>query len=117
MSTAEIGSISSEFDIFAHKPVQTFVLGTIENAYNPIAPVDQNGLEFLLPADKDNYIRLDIQLYVRWKLFSVSGNDVDVSDHTASSTISSTRSSVNVPSFSIAPQSRNRARNITIARI
>ena len=57
MSAAEIASISSEFDIFVHKPVQTSVLGTIETAYKPIAPVDQNVLEFLIPADKDNYIR------------------------------------------------------------
>jgi len=58
------------------------VLGTIEIAYKPIVPVDQNDLEFLIPADKDNYIRLDIQLYVRGKLVSGSGNNVDVSDHT-----------------------------------
>jgi len=82
MSTAEVATISSDFDIFAHKPVQTCLLGTIETAYKPIAPVDQNDLEFLIPADKDNYIRLDIQLYVRGKLVSGSGNDVDFTDHT-----------------------------------
>jgi len=49
MSAAEIASISSEFDIFAHKPVQTSVLGTIETAYKPIVPVAQNDLEFLIP--------------------------------------------------------------------
>ena len=79
MSAAEVTSISSEFDIFAHKPVQTSVLGTIETAYKPIAPVIQNDLEFLIPGDKDSYIRLDIQLYVR---VSSSGNNVEVSDHT-----------------------------------
>ena len=82
MPAAEVASISSEFDIFAHKPVQTSVLGTIETAYKPIAPVEQNDLQFLIPRDKDNYIRLDIQLYVRGKLVSSSGNNVDVSDHT-----------------------------------
>jgi len=70
MSAAEVASISSEFEIFADKPVQTSVLGTIETAYKPIAPVEQNELEFLIPGDKDNYIRLDIQLYVRGKLVS-----------------------------------------------
>ena len=83
MSAAEIASISSEFDIFAHTTVQTSMLGTIGTAYKPIAPVDQNDLEFLISADKDNYIRLDIQLYVRGKLVSSSGNNVDVSDNTA----------------------------------
>jgi len=82
MSAAEVASISSEFDIFSHKPVQMSVLGTIETAYKPIAPVEQNDHEFLIPGDKDNYIRLDIQLYVRGKLVSSSGNNVDVSDHT-----------------------------------
>jgi len=65
MSAAEVASISSEFDIFAHKTVQTSVLGTIENAYKPIEPVEHNDLEFLIPGDKDSFIRLDIQLYVR----------------------------------------------------
>jgi len=82
MSAAELASISRGFDILEHKPVHTSVLGTIKTAYNPIAPVDQNDLEFLIPADKDNYIRLDIQLYVRGKLISSSGKNVDVSDHT-----------------------------------
>jgi len=82
MYAAEVASISSEFEIFAHKPVQTSVLGTIETVYKPIAPVEQNYLEFLIPGDKDNYIRLYIQLYVRGKFVSSSGNNVDVSDHT-----------------------------------
>jgi len=83
MSAAEIASIISEFHIFAHKTFQTSVLGTIETAYKPIAPVDQNDLEFLIPADKDKYIRLDSQLHVQGKLVSSSGNNVDASDHTA----------------------------------
>jgi len=73
MSAAEIASINSEFHIFSLKPVQTSVLGTIDTAYKPIAPVDQNNLEFLIPAVKDNYIHLDINLYVRGKLDSVRG--------------------------------------------
>jgi len=117
MPAAEVTSISSEFDIFAHKPVQTSVLGNIETAYKPIAPVEQNDLEFLIPGDKDSYIRLDIQLYVPGKLVSSSGNNVDVLDHTASPIISSTHSSVTVPSFLMAPQSRNRANTIIIALI
>ena len=51
MYAAEIASISSEFEIFAHKLVRTSALGTIETAYKPIAPVVQNDLEFLVPAD------------------------------------------------------------------
>jgi len=83
MSAAEIASVSTEFDILAQKPVQTSVLATIETRYKPIAPVGQNDLEFLIPADKDNNIRLDNELYVRCKLVSVSGNNVNASEHTA----------------------------------
>jgi len=35
---AEKASFSSEFDIYAHRTIQTSVLGAIETAYNPIAP-------------------------------------------------------------------------------
>jgi len=39
MSAAvEVASISSEFDIFAHRPIQTSELGTTEFACKPIAP-------------------------------------------------------------------------------
>jgi len=39
MSTAaEIASAISEFDIFAHTPIQMSVLGTTEDTYKPIAP-------------------------------------------------------------------------------
>ena len=83
MSAANKASVSSEFDIIPHNHVQISLLGTIETAYKPISPVDQNYLEFLIPASKDNYIHPDIKLYVRGKLVSGSGNNVDVSDHTA----------------------------------
>jgi len=38
MSATELASVSSEFGIFAHTPIQTCVLGTIETKYKPIAP-------------------------------------------------------------------------------
>jgi len=68
---AEIASVSSEFDIFAHRPIQTSVLDTTEVAYKPIAP-----------AVNDTYIDLDIKLYVKCKLILASGKNVDFSDHT-----------------------------------
>jgi hypothetical protein len=47
--------ISSEFDLFAKKPVQRSTLDTTEVAYKPLAPVDQNYLEFVIPADPDTH--------------------------------------------------------------
>jgi len=61
----EIASVSSQFDIFAHRPIQTSVFGTIKTAIKPFAPIDQIDLEFVIPADTDTYIDLDIKLYIR----------------------------------------------------
>jgi len=46
MSAAEISSISSELDIFAHKPIPTSVLGPIETAYTHNAPLIKMTLNF-----------------------------------------------------------------------
>jgi len=83
MSDAEVTSVSSEFGIFMHRPIQTAVLGTVETVYKPFAPVEQIDLEFLIPGDSDTYIDLNIKLYVRGKLVSSSRKDVDLTDSTA----------------------------------
>ena len=62
MSDLEITSVSSEFDIFMHRPIQTAVLGTVETVYKTLVPVEQMGLEFLIPGDSDKYFDLDIKL-------------------------------------------------------
>ena len=79
---AEALSVSSEFDIFAHKPVQTSVQETIETIYRPVASVDQSDLEFVIPADNDTYIDLNIRLFVRGKLTAQDGKDLDATDFT-----------------------------------
>jgi len=81
-AAAEIASDSSEFDIFAHWPMQTSVLGKIQTAYEAIAPVDENYLQLYIVSDNDTYFDLDIKLYIRSKLISASGKDADFSDHT-----------------------------------
>jgi len=82
MSAAEILTVNSEFDIFAHKPIQTSILETVETVYKPIARVEQSDLEFLIPADTDTYVDLDIKLYVRGKLVSGEGKDLHNKDFT-----------------------------------
>jgi len=82
MPASEIASVSSEFDIFAHTAVQTSVLWTIETAYKPIAIVNQNGLEFFyLPTTIPTLIL--ISNYVRDKVVSGSGKDLDFTGYTA----------------------------------
>ena len=38
MLDGEFKSVSSEVDIFMHRPIQTAVLGTVETVYKPLAP-------------------------------------------------------------------------------
>ena len=76
-------SISSEFEVFERKPIQTAVVETIETANKPIAPVGQSDLEFLIPDDLDTYIDRYIKLYIRGKLISADGKDLEATDYTA----------------------------------
>jgi len=75
--------VSCEYDIFAPKPVQSAILGTDVVHYKPIATVNQNDLEFLIPGDSETYIDQDIKLYVRGKIIGADGKDLDASDSTA----------------------------------
>ena len=79
---AEVVSASTEFDIFSNRSVQTSTIETIETAYKPIASLYQNDLEFLIPADLDKYIDLNIQLYVRGILKQADGTDLEPNDTT-----------------------------------
>jgi len=81
--SGEIYFISSELDIFAHKPVHSAILGTNVVHYKSIATVDQNDLEFLIPGDTETYIDLDIKLYVKGRLIGADGKDLDETDFTA----------------------------------
>jgi hypothetical protein len=45
--------------------------------------VDQSDLEFLIPADHDTYIDLNIHLYIRGKLIKVDGAELAAMDYTA----------------------------------
>jgi len=60
--SVETVSVSCEFGIFAPKPIQTSILETTETAYKPKASVNQSDLEFLITADNDTYIDLNIKL-------------------------------------------------------
>jgi len=51
----DVEFISSEFDIFVKKPTQSAILDNHVVRSKPIATVDQNDLEFLVPGDKETY--------------------------------------------------------------
>jgi len=50
---SDVTTISREFVIFMHRPIQTAVLGSMETVYKPLANVEQNDLKFLIPGDSD----------------------------------------------------------------
>ena len=75
--------VSSEFDIFAHKPIQTSVLETIHTVCKPLAPVDQSNLEFVVPAESDTYNDTDFKIYISGKLVSGDEKDLDNKDNKA----------------------------------
>jgi len=76
-------SLSSEFDIFTPRPIQTSVVETTEVTYKPIASVEQSDLELLIPADNDTYVDLNIKLNIRGKLVKANGTNLDKTDFTA----------------------------------
>ena len=79
---ADVVSASTEFNIFATRTVQTSTLETLETSYNPIVSLDQSDLEFLLPADQDTYIVLNIWLYIHGKLTKTVETDLELTDTT-----------------------------------
>ena len=72
----------SEFDIFVKKPVQSAVISDRVCIYKPIASVDQNVLEFVIPSDNESYIDLNVKLMIKGKLTKLDGTEFDQTDFT-----------------------------------
>ena len=72
----------SEFHIFVKKPVQSAVVSDRVSIYKPIATVDQNVLEFVVPSDNESYIDLNNNLMVEGKLTKLDGTEFDNTDFT-----------------------------------
>jgi len=53
--SGDVEFIISEFDIFVKKPIPSAILDTHLVHYKPIATVDPNDLEFLIPGDNETY--------------------------------------------------------------
>jgi hypothetical protein len=54
---ANVVCVSSEYDIFANRPVQTSTVNTTEIAHKPTTAIDQSDLEFTIPKNvKDTSI-------------------------------------------------------------
>jgi len=81
--SGDVEFISSEVDIFVKKPIQSATLDSHVVHYKPIATLDQNDIEFLIPGDNETYIDLEIKLFVKGRLLGYDGKDLDASDYTA----------------------------------
>jgi len=80
---AEVPSyMGTEFDIFAPKPRQIAVEGTIETIYKPIASIDQTDIEFLIPGDSETYIDLELKLYIKGNLMKEDNTVLGDTDYT-----------------------------------
>jgi hypothetical protein len=82
MSQTDLAFVTSEFDIFARKPVQHAIQETNVVVYKPIASIDQNDLEFLIPSDYDTYVDPDIKIYIRGKFTKTDGSELAATDFT-----------------------------------
>ena len=81
---AEVPShMGTDFDIFAPKPRQIAIEGTIETIYKPIASIDQTDIEFLKTRDSETYIDLDLKLYIKGKLMKEVNTQLGDTDYTA----------------------------------
>jgi hypothetical protein len=50
---ANVVLASSEFDMFADRPVQTSPVPTTEIAHKPTTAIDQRDMEFTIPQDEE----------------------------------------------------------------
>jgi len=75
--------LSSEFDLFAHRLIQMSVVETTEVTYKPIDFVEQSDREFLIPADNNTYVDLNIKPYIRGKKAKADCTNLDNTDFTA----------------------------------
>lgn len=81
--SADTAPVSSDFDIFASRPVQSAILETNEIIYKPVASVEQSVLQFNIPAVEESYTDPNIRLYVRGKITKEDGSALPATDHTA----------------------------------
>jgi hypothetical protein len=80
---ANVVCASSEFDIFADRPVQTSTVRTVEIGHKPTTVIDQRDLEFTIPKDDERYLDPDMQLYIKGQLLGANGAELDIKDYTA----------------------------------
>jgi hypothetical protein len=80
---ANVVCASSEFDIFADRPVQTSTVNTVEIGHKTTTAIDQSHLEFTIPADEERYIDPNLQIYIKGQLLGTDGAELDMKDYTA----------------------------------
>ena len=76
-------SLSSEFDIFAPRPILTSIVERAEVMYKPIASTEHSSLKFLIHGDSDTYVDINKKLYIWGKPTKADGTKLGKTDLTA----------------------------------
>jgi hypothetical protein len=61
---ANVVCASSEFDVFADRPLQTSTVNTVEIGHSRTTGVDQRDIEFTVAGDHDHYVDPDMYIYI-----------------------------------------------------
>jgi hypothetical protein len=80
---ANVVCASSEFDIFANRPVQTSTVKTTKIGHKPTTAIDQRDLEFRVPNVEERYFDPDMQSYIKGQLLGSDGVEMDMKDYKA----------------------------------
>jgi hypothetical protein len=75
---ANVVCVSSEFDVFADRPVQTSSVNTVEIGHKPTTAIDQRDLKFTIPADDERYLDPNMQIYIKGQLLGADGAELDI---------------------------------------
>jgi hypothetical protein len=75
---ANVVCVSSKFDIFAKRLVQTSTLNKTKIGHKPTTAIDQSDLEFTVHKDDEHYLDRDLQLYIRVQLIGADGAELDI---------------------------------------
>jgi hypothetical protein len=74
---ANVVCASSEFDVFADRPVHTSTVQTVKIGHKPTKGIDQRDIEFTIAGDQENYIDPDMHIYIKGQLVGANSAVLD----------------------------------------
>jgi hypothetical protein len=80
---ANVVCASSEFHVFANRPVQTSTVRIVEIGHKLTTVIDQHDMACTIPGDAERYIDPSMQLYIMGQLLGADAAELDIKDYTA----------------------------------